>query len=145
VFLGIAVLKGFKWIINQCGYATIVPSENDIVYGSVFSLAPADEEKLDGFEGVPVNYVKEHWAVEFSPKDRPENEIGKKGNRPLQASVAGSLDTLVYIDRKRQEESTPNAEYIPRMNHAIADGIACGIPKSYMDRYLRPFIPEPAF
>src|SRR6266540_2732199 len=71
-FLGVGILSGWwdstngifvrmhvslttflhrKWIINVRGYANIIPSKKDIVYGFVFELTQADERKLDKFEG----------------------------------------------------------------------------------------------
>lgn len=143
VFLGIAVLSGFKWIINECGYATLISSEADVVYGSIYSLTPPDEESLDGYEGVPDSYVKEYWVVDFTSKQRPDSK-GADGVVPDGAS-ASRIECLVYIDRERPDLGPIRAEYIVRMNRAITDGIACGIPKAYMDKYLRPFVPEPLF
>ena len=52
--------------------------------------------------------------------------------------------TLVYVDVQRTEpHNTPQAEYIPRMNHAIADALREGVPEDYIEKYIRKVIPRP--
>ena len=125
-------MKSRKWIINTRGYATIIPSKGDVVYGLAYELTAEDEEKLDQYEGVPVSYIKKMLPIEFTGDATSGNgEEGKK-----------TIDGLVYVDVERTTESVPKTEYIYRMNMAIADGIKKGIPKEYFEKYLRPFIPE---
>lgn len=122
--------KSRKWIINICGYATIIPSKGDLVYGFIYELTPEDEKILDGYEGVPDNYIKEIFPIQGSS--------GGDGN-PTEGIT---MNALVYVDVQRTTESKPKTEYIYRMNMAIADGIGKGIPRDYFEKYLRPFIPE---
>lgn len=50
---------------------------------------------------------------------------------------------LVYIDRKRVVDDNPQEEYIHRMNQGIKDAVdAAGVPFSYVQKVMRPFIPE---
>lgn len=49
---------------------------------------------------------------------------------------------LVYVDFLRVEESEPKTEYIYRMNLAITDALNEGVPEDYIEKYLRPFIPD---
>lgn len=121
-YIGIATLRDWKWIINNRHVANIIPSPGDIVYGMIYSLTPKDEEALDGFESVPYAYVKNIFEVEMADGEK--------------------VDSLVYVDVKRLDEDTPRAEYVGRMNYAISDALEKGIPKDYVDKYLRPFIPE---
>jgi gamma-glutamylcyclotransferase len=53
IFVGIALLKDYKWIINTTSYASIIPSPGDVVYGSLYFLSGRDEAALDTSEGVP--------------------------------------------------------------------------------------------
>jgi hypothetical protein len=48
---------------------------------------------------------------------------------------------LVYIDRLRTSDNTPKDEYIYRMNMGILDALMAGIPKIYIDKVMRKFIP----
>ncbi|KAF9469330.1 Butirosin biosynthesis, BtrG-like protein [Collybia nuda] len=131
-FIGSASLKDWKWIINNRGYANVIPSKGHTVYGLMYELTPDDERLLDGFEGVPNSYIKRILPVDFVAED----ENGKS------ETISRVVDALVYVDEKRVTESKPVKEYIHRMNMGITDGIKKGIPKEYFDQNLRPFIPE---
>jgi len=50
---------------------------------------------------------------------------------------------LVYIDVVRKKIGPPKDEYVYRMNMAIADALEKGVPKDYIDKNLRQFIPLP--
>ncbi|KAF9448032.1 hypothetical protein P691DRAFT_705755 [Macrolepiota fuliginosa MF-IS2] len=127
-YLGIAYFVDWKWIINEKGYATIVQSLGDRVYGLVYDISESDERALDGYEGVPVNYAKKYYPVVF---------LGKKGE-PEEREI----EVLIYIDVERTKEGPPKPEYIHRMNEAIADAEKEGVPEAYVEKYLRPFIPK---
>ena len=115
-----------RWIINVRGVATIVPSPGDIVYGLVYELTASDKRSLDTYEGS--GYKILHFPIDLVPKDDPTNRH--------------SVNSLIYIDTKRNIEGEPREEYIHRMNMAIIDALKEGIPADYIDKYLRRFIPE---
>jgi gamma-glutamylcyclotransferase (GGCT)/AIG2-like uncharacterized protein YtfP len=119
-YVGISVLRGWKWFICGRGYANIIPSRDHVVYGMIYELTASAEAKLDVYENVPESYVKQRHWVELE---------GEK------------VEVLVYVDIERVEEGEIKAEYIVRMNKAIEDGIAKGIPESYVEECLRPFVP----
>ena len=48
--MGIARLDGWRWRINQHGYATIVPEQSAYVLGVLWSLTSACEAALDDYE-----------------------------------------------------------------------------------------------
>ncbi|EME79644.1 uncharacterized protein MYCFIDRAFT_142157 [Pseudocercospora fijiensis CIRAD86] len=147
-YLGIARLKGYRWIIYGRGYANIVEiagdkqssSEHDDseeVWGLVYSLEEEDERRLDRNEGVPVAYQKELIECEYwaSAKNR-------RSGRPDTSKDPHKVDMLVYIDRMRTEPSEPKEEYIYRMNMGIHDALYEGVPKDYVEQVMRKFIPE---
>ncbi|KAF2835218.1 hypothetical protein M501DRAFT_982369 [Patellaria atrata CBS 101060] len=149
-FVGIARLPGYRWIINDRGYANIVltsksassgpgeKSEEDEVWGMVYTLKGKDEKRLDRNEGVPYCYVKDDTievALWKSDKDKNGGFIDIK-------EPSKDVKVLVYIDRDRVEPDNPKKEYIYRMNMAIADAVAYGIPQDYVDKVMRPFIPK---
>jgi gamma-glutamylcyclotransferase len=41
-FVGIALLKDYRWNINTTSYAPIIPSPGDIVYGALYFLSGRD-------------------------------------------------------------------------------------------------------
>lgn len=139
-YLGIARLNGYRWLINDRGYANIVEvvdeeqSTSDFTWGMVYSLQRRDEEQLDINEGVPISYTKENLTVDFWP-------IGE-GTPPNVNDVPKKMDMLVYIDRKRTLPNVSKEEYIFRMNQGIKDARAQGMPQEYVDEVLRKFIPD---
>ncbi|KAF2705617.1 hypothetical protein K504DRAFT_460329 [Pleomassaria siparia CBS 279.74] len=140
-YLGVARLNGYKWIINGRGYANVVEVKSKadrhkhVVFGLVYSLKKKDEARLDVNEGVPDAYTKEYLACDFWA-----STDGGKVDVDQDQSVEKKM--LVYIDRKRVEESTPKKEYIVRMNKGIVDAVKMGVPEEYVHSVMRRFIPE---
>ncbi|PHH62941.1 hypothetical protein CDD81_6574 [Ophiocordyceps australis] len=119
--LGLGKLQGWQWIINQRGYANVVQGGrgDGVVYGLVYRLAGNDEERLDGFEGVPHAYTKEQCSVKW-----------QGGGEAVQA--------LVYVDRRRVEVGPPRGEYVARMERAVADAVDnWGMPNEYAEAMLK--------
>lgn len=136
IFRGVGRLPGYRWMINDRGYANVVQSSDPEaeVYGLIYTLNCDDERSLDRNEGVPISYTKEMLSMDFWPS--------KDGSRPLDVTEEiEQMDMLVYIDRQRTENDRPKEEYIHRMNMGIKDGVLEGIPQGYIDRQLRQFIP----
>lgn len=149
-YLGVARLNGYKWIINERGYANVVEAEDsktespisgnekyeNVVFGLVYSLQPDDEVALDKNEGVPISYTKEHLVCDFWPSEH--------GNPvDVQHDTSTEKKMLVYIDRTRITDSKPKKEYIVRMNNGIKDAIKKGVPEAYVKAVMRRFIPAP--
>ena len=117
--LGVARLRGYRWIISASGYASVVKSMADEVEGVLFEISPSDEDSLDRYEGVSSGeYRKEDLRVLHDEEEK----------------VA-----LVYVD-PITEEGTPKKEYIQRINSGLAD---VKLSEGYVTRYVRKFIPAP--
>ena len=127
LFCGLARLDGWKWNINSTQYANIVPSKDDVVYGSLFFLSPRDEAGLDESEGVPWLYEKQWHEVTRIAADG--SETGQK------------VKALMYVDVRRPDEGTIMSDYIVWINKAIRDAKPHGLPDEYVERYIRPLIP----
>ena len=116
-----------RWIINDRGYANIIPSPGDIVYGLVYELTASDERSLDKYEGS--TYTKLHIPVDLIPKNDADDRH--------------SVQSLIYVDVERKKERRePVEEYIYRMNMGIRNALEEGVPAPYIKKYLRPFIQE---
>lgn len=64
--LGIARLRGFRWQINQRGYANVVAEDGSYVDGICYLLSNDDEQSLDRSEGVQVGaYEKKFLQIEI--------------------------------------------------------------------------------
>lgn len=148
--IALAHLPGWMWLINERGYANVVknnsvsspmgnePGNTDTsasasgpgVYGVLYRLDPEDEEELDACEGVPFAYEKRYVeATRFEGKDL----------------IAGDkVQVLAYIDFKRVSSSSPQAEYVGRMNRGIREAAKdWNLPETYINEVMRPFIPKP--
>lgn len=131
-YLGVGRLQGYRWMINNRGYANVVLNPGTDVYGLVYTLSYDDERSLDRNEGVPFAYTKELLWVEF---------WSSKNGSPVDLnSDAEKVEMLVYIDRERTVDARPKEEYVHRMNNGIRDGLLEGIPREYVQSQLRSFI-----
>ena len=131
IYLGLAKLPRWRWMINGRGYANVVPSDADEVWGMVYSLTTADEASLDLHEGVPRAYQKKILHAELWRE--ADGDVTQPGKQE---------DMLCYVDGNNLEDATPKEEYVHRMNIGIDDAVGEGMPKAYVTKYLRPFIPE---
>lgn len=146
-YLGVARLNNYTWLINERGYANVVeishhqPNSDETgsyeneVWGLVYSLQPSDEKRLDRNEGVPFAYTKELLSCDFWPGD------DKTGPANITAEPEWK-GMLVYINRDQVEPSRPKEEYVYRMNMGIRDAIKEGVPRGYVEKVMRRFIPE---
>ncbi|KAK1217423.1 hypothetical protein PQX77_019963 [Marasmius sp. AFHP31] len=123
-----------RWIISTRGYANVIPSQEDYVYGFVYELNATDESVLDGYEGVPVSYTKHTLSAELTK--------GADGHEKYAYNKDGKthIDIMVYVNTTDIQNGKIKDEYIFRMNQAMQDGLREGIPKDYLDKYLVPFI-----
>jgi hypothetical protein len=127
-YLGVARLDGYRWIINDRGYANVVETNTissseqdesttgagdeiekyngnftDVVFGLVYSLQKEDEKRLDKNEGVPIAYTKEDLNCTFwESRDGGWVDVRKKTRH--------AREMLVYIDRNRTVVDRPKKE-----------------------------------
>lgn len=96
------------------------------MYGLVYEISPTDEANLDRIEGVPRGIYSKHTKeIELQSVDHEEGTV---------------VQGLVYID-KNVEEGKSREEYVHRMNMGINNAVEKGMPKWYIDKYLREYIP----
>ncbi|POR39141.1 Uncharacterized protein TPAR_00661 [Tolypocladium paradoxum] len=131
--VGLGYLAGWKWLINERGYANVVQlaasdsAKGGGVYGLLYLLPPQDEKRLDGYEGVPWAYEKLHCDLRWA-----RDGEGRAVDEPARA--------LVYVDRKRAGEGTPRDEYVGRMERGIQDAVEnWGLDRGYADKVMRRF------
>ncbi|CAM1502906.1 Fc.00g076820.m01.CDS01 [Cosmosporella sp. VM-42] len=142
--VGLGYLEGWKWFINERGFANIsqLPiddspgsskgkgKQEEGVYGLLYLLPPDDEERLDGFEGVPYAYQKFQVDVTWV-RDAAGEDVGE------------TLRALIYVDEMRVEESVPREEYVGWMERGIRDAVEnWGMEEAYADRVMRRFWSE---
>ena len=115
--VGVAWLRGYRWIISARGYANVVESKLDEVEGMLFEISQSDEDSLDRHEG-----------VESGSYRKVDLSVLHEGREVI---------ALVYLDPVTAE-GTPKKEYIQRINSGLADA---NLSESYVTRYVRKFIP----
>lgn len=125
LFVGLAVLPKWKWIINETGYANVIPGDDtDEVYGSLCFLSHRDEMALDQSEGVPWLYEKLHLKVKRVLTPEEAKEYG--GEPP-------EVEAVCYVDTQRLSEGKIEKEYMVWISKAIEDGKRCEMPASYAE------------
>lgn len=66
--LGMARLDGWRFLINQEGYATIIPDQSAYVLGVLWSLTSACEAALDNYEKIATGlYIKTPIEIQSTP------------------------------------------------------------------------------
>lgn len=137
LFVGLGQLKGWKWIINETGYANIVPSPGDVVYGSLCFLSRREKMALDESEGVPWLYEKMDLPVTRLVAGEGEGEGEGR-------STAGEdkINAMSYVDVQRKSVGNIEKEYVVWVRKAIEDGVQCGMPTRNTQRstYRRIFL-----
>ncbi len=114
--IGIAQLSGYRWIISTRGYANVVKSSNDDVWGVIYEISIQDEAKLDGYEGVSTKcYLKENLDILIDSRIK---------------------NCLTYVD-PITEIGIPSYTYSNTINEGILDS---KLPEEYVEKYLRPKI-----
>ena len=112
-----AKLAGYRWIITDRGYASILQSPLDHVLGTIFNISEKDELNLDRFESVAAGHYGKFY-LDIEVKNQPHS-------------------CLVYIDRSKIK-GQPKTEYITRINNGLADA---KFSDQYVRQYIRPFVP----
>ena len=188
-YVGVGALEGWTWRINERGFANIVEvtpkaqqplstvgtgpapplrryaageeaDEHPVVFGLVYTLPPADERLLDGYEGVPYAYTKEMlrmrvWSdaalqdggerlkeAQFTAPD-PETAAGGPETPTTKRPPVGPCEVkevLAYVDRERTTSSEPRAEYVKRMQRGVVESSEYGMPVDWMRATIGDFI-----
>ncbi|KAI0481568.1 hypothetical protein F4859DRAFT_425170 [Xylaria cf. heliscus] len=172
IFKGKAVLPGYRWQINERGVANVVQSIDDSVEGLLYLVNAKDERSLDRSEGVAKGFYQKHLlTVAFEPHRRFENresfevaqliaqpEIAKEtaglqsqgpdgsylGYATMQEEPKGikNVKALVYVSENYTSDGIIREEYILRVQKAMADAEILGVSRSFVDKYVTPFLDE---
>lgn len=101
----------------------------------IYAISKTDEEKLDVFEGVSTGaYEKQMLTLEvWKAVEGKHGDVEQPGKEEL---------ALCYVSKRWVDEARPKEEYVHRMNMGISDALEKGMPVAYVEKYIRPFIPE---
>ena len=110
-FSGVGLLRGWRFLINARGVATIVPEAGAKVWGVVWEITTDHERTLDGYEGVPDWYQRQTVGVHLPGR--------------------GEVPCLTYIDRSPDgdEPGPPREGYLEKV---LAGAAEHGLPRGYI-------------
>ena len=129
LFCGLAKLSKWRWNINSTRYANIIPGGNEnVVYGALYFLSPADEAAMDEAEGVPYHYQKQWHEVTRINADGTETEQ--------------RISALMYIDGERPDKGEIMPDYVVWIRKAIRDAKPFGLPDQYVENCILPWLPK---
>ena len=160
-YVGIAKLHGWRFQINDRGFANVVPSRHDCVEGLVYRLNLNDEANLDRNEGVPTAYQKRNLDIEVFttpiehvaravPQLVKDLEASESYGTPFplqdqSLTLSGQYTkALIYVSTNHVQEGRPRDEYIDRMNAGIIDARKLGVSDRYIRHHLRRYIRDRA-
>ena len=117
-----ALLRGWHFLINSRGVASIVADKGGTVHGVVWELSDEHLRALDGYEGVPDWYCRRIVGVEL-----PEH---------------GEVACVTYIDESEggDKPGPPRAGYLEKI---LEGAINFHLPPAYVD-FLRSFAVAPS-
>lgn len=108
--IGPAVLTGYRFLINERGYATIQRLAGGVVHGALWRITAECEASLDRYEGV----AKGSYGKYVLPV------VDEKGI---------TQDALVYIDT-RARAGRPQSGYLERV---LSGAVSFGLPADYLN------------
>ncbi|KAF5546635.1 hypothetical protein FPHYL_10437 [Fusarium phyllophilum] len=159
--VGLAYLKGWRWIINERGYANVVQlpidsdddetpeAEDNRQLSTKGKGKEKQKQKQKAEEGVygllylvPAEDEEGLDRYEGVPSAYQKFQVNVKWANANKEEDE-TLRALVYVDEMRVEEDVPQEEYIERMEDGIEDAVEnWGMNEDYADRVMRRFWTE---
>lgn len=106
------------------------------VWGLLYAMSEdgVDEVALDRYEGVATGaYDKLDLEVEMFDV---RSDVDGKGAVIVQG-IAKAEKVLVYVNRRMTEDGKAKKEYVGRMNRGIKDAVERGVPREYVEKWMR--------
>ena len=111
---GLASLPTMAFQINERGYATVVPSPAETVFGLLWTITSEDEERLDEYEAVGAGlYTKQQLRVH--------------------PAIGPAIEALVYV----AVESGPGRPRPGYLENVLRAGEEQGLPAAYLESIRR--------
>ncbi|KIX09862.1 uncharacterized protein Z518_00943 [Rhinocladiella mackenziei CBS 650.93] len=76
----------------------------------------------------------------YEKRALPGKRVPNNANRLGRARRCSSL-AITYVDVQKKSMGKFEGEYVVWVNKAIEDSPKCGMPRSYVEKYLGPFLP----
>ena len=121
---GMAILDGYRFIINSKGRATLVADAQSSVQGVLWRVTPYDEHDIDTTLGANA--------------DDPAKARCDKLVLTVHTAAGMPVQAIVYID-KDTTRGEPNQSY---MQKVISGAAEHAVEKKYIDEVLRKYKPK---
>lgn len=108
--VGVGVLRDYRIVINERGYATLWPEAGAETPGLLWGLAPAHEKALDQYEGY-------------------QGGLYDKCFRTVRRDTGEEVPALVYIDHRNQRLGVPKEGYLERI---VGGAESHGLPAAHI-------------
>ncbi len=109
VILGLASLPAHAFLINTRGVATVIPAPKQVVHGVLWEISPADEARLDRYEGVASGFYRKDIAR-------------------VRATGGTEMDALIYL-ASDVRPGQPRSGYMEGVLEAAEQ---CPLPETYI-------------
>ncbi|MEK6689927.1 MAG: gamma-glutamylcyclotransferase family protein [Nitrospinota bacterium] len=102
VSVSMATLRGYRFIINTHGVATVVPDTSGVVYGILWNISKRDEESLDVYEGVRWGtYRKDYVDIEAQDGKLSSVLIYIAGDSDIGSPWDGYMERIISAAEKQ--------------------------------------------
>jgi gamma-glutamylcyclotransferase len=138
-YIGRATLAHYQWMINERGYANVIPSNGDWVEGLVFEIDSEDERRLDKNEGTAKQLYISGESGPTAPcyrKDYKTMKIHRAQKALYRRPVSWILDsggvTQVLTDAEKEGASVRHFSSMRQEDvlvYASTDFVKPGFPK----------------
>ncbi len=115
VLEGVGALPGYRFLVTEAGFGSVVPDPGSTVYGVVWRLLPSDEAALDAYEGLSGGLYHKITA------------------RVQLVSPAESVDAMLYV-ATTERPGRPRPGYLEAVLRAAQHH---GLPPTYLDELAR--------
>jgi hypothetical protein len=106
------------------------------------SQASSEESSIgQGHRGSDNNPRSQPKSSELIPSPQISRQLEDERRRNVNESTP--VDSLVYVSRRFRHDGEIREEYVSRMERAISDALKLGMSKSFVDKYMEPFVHGP--
>lgn len=94
--IGKGILRGYKFALDEVGFATVTPQDGSIVEGVLWKISPANRDSLDIYEGVNSNCYRQSWL-------------------PVEDDNGETTHALIYISERPENSGNRRKGYLERV------------------------------
>jgi hypothetical protein len=123
-YLGVATLPDHVLKMDSAGFATVVPNRGSHVQGALWNLSAANEESMDGYEGIATGcYEKTEVGVTYAgdPAFDGAHAFSSAYGYGEGEAAGLTLDAIIYLStRPPFGDTTWREDYLERVRKGAA-------------------------